>query len=107
VNERASVELARRLQRPAKGAGLDSAHVGAALIRLEQDESVHGTLAAAMLQRMEASVSSEVPALRLLQDPPASALLREVLTGLVICETISAMRFAFVLRATDLEVPRA
>src|SRR6185503_19597352 len=98
VNERLSVDLASRLTALARASAHD-APVVAALERLHADESSHVALATSMLERLGASPPTPASAqLRpvVANEPPALAFLREVLTGLVVCETVSAARFATV-----------
>jgi hypothetical protein len=116
VNERASVELARRLRALGQAAASDlraldaelAAAIDSALARFEDDEAAHAELVTAVLERLGGSVPPVREALR--PRPlaaPTITFVREVLTGMAICETVSAARYAAVHRATDLSTPRA
>ncbi len=105
VNETLSVEVAARLRATALVAGLvPEAH--AALERLEADEARHVALAQAVLTALgeDAPACSPSPPMR--EELAAVRLMRLVLTGLAVCETVSAARFAAVRRYTDLPVYR-
>lgn len=108
VNETHSVELARHLARAVASTPLASDALDRALARLEDDEQRHVELASTFLARLGAAPPAVAPAIAQGAGEPGSLfLLRCVLTGLAVCETVSAVRFAMVRRHTDLAIPRA
>lgn len=108
LNETRSVELARDLGVALDAASLLTAGAAAACQRLGDDESLHTELAASFLKQVGAEVVAVAPeALPVDGGAPTLAVLRRVATGLAVCETVSAVRFAVVRRHTDLPIPRA
>ena len=110
VNETRSVEVARQMRQLAVEIGSFGADVDAALLRLEQDESSHVNLAAAVLEKWNAqapTIPSAAATILLSDEPPIVSFMRLVLTGLCICESVSAARFASVREHTDLDGYRA
>jgi len=101
VNERLSVDLARRLRLTAPEPELDLA-----LARLEADEQRHVFLTQEVLARLGASEPEATPDLTV-DEPHPVAYFRLVLTGLALSETVSAARFAVVREHTDLDTFRA
>lgn len=81
---------------------------GPAIARLIEDERAHVELACSFLKRLGAP-EVDVPPFDGITatDPPERALFRAVLTGLAVCESVSAARFAAVRAHTDLPIPRA
>lgn len=109
VNETRSVAIGLALHKFAKAAAFDTVVLDA-FQRLELDESTHVDLASAVLKRLGASnivVSADTTKLVFSNEPAVASLMRLVLTGLCICESVSASRFACVREHTDLEVFRA
>nr|MDQ3036751.1 hypothetical protein [Myxococcota bacterium] len=107
VNETRTVELALELARAFERVPLGTAPLTAALARLADDERSHVELASAFLTRIGAPVPDVAPAPASTGDEAASLfLLRCVTTGLAVCETVSAVRFAVVRAHTDLAIPR-
>lgn len=106
VNERLSVDLATQLHFTAKQMGDTGAAVLHAIERLIADESSHVALASAVLQTLGGTVpephTHDAP-----KEPAEVVWMRLVLTGLCICETVSAARFAAVREHTDLAGFRA
>jgi len=106
VNEAASVRLGERLRRNLRGAGLPAEverAADAALARLVEDEQRHVELATEVLVALGASLpAGEGVALRALGESPVERLLHDVTVGLLLCESVSASRFASVWAATDL-----
>jgi hypothetical protein len=113
VNEVRSVELAVELVRAYERCSLCAVPIAAALALLAEDERRHVELASAFLARIGASapeshdVAGDDGGARDDDDVSSLFLLRCVATGLVVCETVSAARFAVVRTHTDLAVPRA
>lgn len=107
VNETLSVDLARRLREHARGIEGLGDDVAQALERLEEDERVHVELAGAVLARLGAAVPEEPAVLPARGEHALVAFARLVLTGLCVCETVSAARFATVREHTDLPFFRA
>ncbi len=109
VNETRSVAIGQALHRFAKAAAFDTAVLDA-FQRLELDETTHVELASAVLKRLGVSnivIPADTTTLVFPNEPAAISLMRLVLTGLCICESVSASRFACVREHTDLEVFRA
>jgi hypothetical protein len=116
VNESRSVDLARRMQETQQTQQA-ATHTGAlgeaffnALVRLEEDETSHVDLATAVLKKLNAPTIVIPPDATTVVLPDESAglsMMRLVLTGLCICESISAARFAAVREHTDLDGYRA
>jgi hypothetical protein len=106
VNETTSVEVAKRLRAAASAASLGP-EADAALARLEADEVRHVALAQAVLAHLGGAPPSGAPSPPLPDEPAPAPLARLVLTGLAICETVSAARFVAVRRHTDLPAYRA
>ncbi len=107
VNERRSVELALEMARALERTPLGASSLAPALARLADDERGHVDLASAFLARLGAPVpdAEPEPAGGTLE-PTHTFLLRCATTGLAVCETVSAVRFAMVRRHTDLTIPR-
>ena len=103
-NEAQSVALAHELRAVV---GSDDPVLAAALDRLADDEQSHVELATAFLAVLGAAPPPPEPALPDHPEPPTLRALRCVLTGLAVCETVSAMRFATVRAHTDLAAARA
>jgi hypothetical protein len=106
VNETTSVEVAARLRVAATAAKLGP-EADAALERLEDDEARHVTLARTVLAHLGDNPPSPSVTPPLRAEPSPAPLVRLVLTGLAICETVSAARFVAVRRHTDLPVYRS
>jgi hypothetical protein len=99
LNEALSVDLAQKLRATASRLELADV-VHGALARLEEDEARHALLASAVVQRLGGTVLTEAG-----PEPDARAeiaWMRLVLTGLCVCESVSAARFAMVRTHTDL-----
>lgn len=108
INESSSVELAERLLDCAPRTSLNSVPLQAALQRLRQDEDDHVRLATEFLRRLGAeapAVSATIPAAD--GEAPLRMMVRYVLTGLYVCEAVSAARLAAVRTHTDLPLPLA
>ncbi len=110
VNEARSVDLARKMQcTTALVDGIGTEFVEA-LGRLEEDETSHVELATAVLKKLKAptiTIPADVSNVVLPDESTIVSLMRLVVTGLCICESISAARFAAVREHTDLEGYRA
>jgi hypothetical protein len=109
VNEARSVELALRMRKIAMQMALVPVLLEA-LVRLEEDEISHVELARAVLGRLgvpKINVPAEATAIVLLEEPAPASWMRVVLTGLCICESVSAARFGMVREHTDLAGYRA
>lgn len=90
--------------------GLQLAGMESAIARLEEDERAHVALCQAFLRRIGAHDEPEGAQLKARAadaEMPSLRLLRYVLTGLAISESVSALRFAVVRAHTDLPLPRA
>lgn len=107
VNEALSVDLARRLRELSASLGGLGGEVDGALARLEEDEASHVDLAAEVLRRIGGEAAPAPARLKERDEPAEAALARCVITGLSVCETVSAARFAAVRDHTDLPVFRA
>lgn len=105
ANERASVDLAERMQRYARALGADE-QVDA-LARLAEDEREHVGATGAVLDALAAPRTAAAP-IRApdSSEPPELSFARDVAVGLALCETVSAARFAAVRAATDIAVFR-
>lgn len=99
INESHSVALGERIAEYSPGP---------AIKRLIDDERTHVELAGAFLDRLGAA-RPEVPPFDGITpgDTPRMALFRAVLTGLTVCESVSAARFTAVRAHTDLPIARA
>ena len=107
VNESLSVDLARQLiDVAARLAALDPIVVDA-LARLEADEVNHVTLVGRVLARLGITGAKPAAVPQAADERPELAFARLVLTGLCVCETVSAARFAAVREHTDLASFRA
>jgi hypothetical protein len=110
VNETRSIELARQMQIVASRVeGIGPSFIDA-LVRLEKDETSHVELATAVLKKLHAptiAMPTDTNAVVLPDEPNVLSLMRLVLTGLCVCESISAARFAAVREHTDLDGYRA
>lgn len=114
ASESQSVEIAVELRAAharaahARG-GPTSPHVEDAIARLEDDERAHVALCRAFVQAIGGARAPDAVAPPIEGDDRAPSLrvLSYVLTGLAICESVSALRFATVRAHTDLPVPRA
>ncbi len=110
INEARSVDLARQMQCTAarlEGIGREFVE---ALGRLEEDETSHVELATAVLKKLKApTVAFRADAVTVLlpEEPATVSMMRLVVTGLCICESVSAARFAAVREHTDLDGYRA
>lgn len=110
VNETRSVAIAQALQQMANRVETLSPHLLDAFKRLEEDETTHIELASAVLNRIGLSniaIPADTTTLVFPKEPATASLMRLVLTGLCICESVSASRFACVREHTDLDVFRA
>jgi hypothetical protein len=106
VNETRSVEVARTIQQLAARMGTFGQALVPALVRLEEDEISHVDLATAVLKRLNPptiTIPTDATSIVLLEEPASVSMMRLILTGLCICESISASRFASVREHTDLE----
>lgn len=107
LNEALSVTVARRLRETSgRMPNLDS-EVGPALARLEHDEVAHVEIASAVLSRIQGAPPQDPGPVELLDERVEQSFARLVLTGLCVCETVSAARFAAVREHTDLPAYRA
>lgn len=105
ANEGASIELAERMERRARD--LQLALPADALARLADDERRHVDATGAVLDALEAPRVTAAP----MRAPPSGepvelSFARDVVVGLVLCETVSAARFAAVRSATDIPLFR-
>lgn len=114
VNETRSAELARKMQKTLQSMSAPPGAFGEtflpALVRLEEDETSHVDLATAVLKKLNApqmAIPNDAASIVLLEEPASVSMMRLVLTGLCICESVSASRFASVREHTDLEGHRA
>lgn len=109
IAEAQSVALAERIREHiARVSGSDRDALIEACDRLLEDERRHVALARAFLERLGGRAPRSPPGIAPDRaEPWQRFLLRCVLTGLAVCETVSAMRFATVREHTDLAVPRA
>lgn len=106
-NEALSVLVARELRAVAPRDVDDASGIDAALARLEADEDAHVRLAWGVVARLERAGLEEPPPIASEprtspEEPDAIRFARLVLTGLAVCESVSAARFEDVLAATDL-----
>lgn len=105
ANERASVNLAERMERHARA--LATGETVGALERLADDERRHVDATGAVLDALQAP---RVTAARIRTPDPSEpaelAFARDVVVGLAVCESVSAARFAAVRSATDIPVFR-
>jgi hypothetical protein len=109
VNETRSVDLARKMQSTARLLGIGTEFVEA-LGRLEEDETSHVELATAVLKKLKAptiTIAPDASTVVLPEELAIVSLMRLVVTGLCICESVSAARFAAVREHTDLDGYRA
>ena len=110
VNETRSVELALKMQQVATRMGAWGDAFAQAFVRLEEDEASHVELTTAILRKLDPpaiNVPADATAVDLQKEPAAVSMMRLVLTGLCICESVSASRFASVREHTDLDGYRA
>lgn len=107
LNEALSVAVARRLRETCARLPELGAEIDGALARLEEDEAAHVTLASAVLSRIERARPPEPEPMELLDERAEQTFVRLVLTGLCVCETVSAARFAAVREHTDMPALRA
>lgn len=110
VNETRSVAIAQALQQLANRVETLGPHLVEAFKRLEEDEATHVELASAVLNRIGLSniaIPADTTTLVFPKEPAVASLMRLVLTGLCICESVSASRFACVREHTDLAAFRA
>ena len=110
VNEARSVELAQSMQSLGKSTNLWNQGLSQAIERLEADEASHVELAMAVLKKLQSApvtIAKEATQIDLPQETPLVSFMRLTLTGLCICEAISASRFASVREHTDLAGFRA
>ena len=110
VNEARSVDLARKMQCTAAQLKEIGTAFVEALGRLEEDESSHVELATAVLKKLKTptiATSAESVNVVLPEEPATLSMMRLVVTGLCICESVSAARFAAVREHTDLDGYRA
>ena len=89
--------------------GLRLMGMESAVARLDEDERAHVALCEAFVQQLGAPEAAQIqPKMRAPDaEPPSLRLLRYVLTGLAVSESVSALRFAVVRAHTDLPLPRA
>ncbi len=110
VNETRSVAIAQALQQMVNRVETLGPQLLDAFKRLEEDEATHVALASAVLNQIGQSnitIPTDATTIVFLEEPAITSLMRLVLTGLCICESVSASRFACVREHTDLEVFRA
>lgn len=110
VNEARSVDLARKMQCTTTRLKDICKEFVEALGRLEEDETSHVELVTAVLKRLKAPIiTTEADAVNLVlpEEPAVISMMRLVVTGLCICESVSAARFAAVREHTDLDGYRA
>ncbi len=109
AGESQSVEVAIALREAYVQSGVTLAHVDDAIARLEDDERAHVALCCAFLRAIGSAPpeGAQTPPLEDDDRTPSLRFLSYVLTGLAICESVSALRFAAVRAHTDLPVPRA
>jgi hypothetical protein len=107
LNEMLSVDLARHLHRAAVHRDEVDPLLHSAFMRLEEDEATHVELASAVLARLGDETLPEASSLPVRQERAEMVFTRAVLTGLCVCETVSASRFAAVREHTDLPIFRA
>lgn len=103
-NESGSVALARNLATAAVEVGVS--HWLPSIARLESDEASHVELCAAVLRRLGSPARVTETVAPMPDGTAPERLARLVVTGLAVCESVSAARFAEVRRHTDLDVPR-
>ncbi len=103
-NEQASVDLARRLVATAKALPPPHAEAWArAFARLEEDERAHVAITVEVLGALDAPVPPPQPIeSRRTGESLRELFARDVAVGLMLCEAVSASRFASVAPATDL-----
>lgn len=108
-SEAASVEVAVELRAACRASGLVIEGLPAALDRLEEDERAHVAICRAFVEAIGLRTASDAAVREAAPDDRAPSLLvlSYVLTGLSICESVSALRFATVRAHTDLPIPRA
>lgn len=110
VNETRSVELARAMQHLAQRVGDLGKTFHEAFVRLEEDEASHVDLTTAVLTKLQPPsifIPKDATTVVLSDEPAIVSLMRLVVTGLCICESVSAARFASVREHTDLDGYRA
>lgn len=110
ASETESVEVANALRSAYARCDLAIEGFEPAVARLEDDERSHVALCHAFVAAIGGPPARTIEAEHTTSadgDPPTLALLRWVLTGLAICESVSALRFATVRAHTDLTLPRA
>lgn len=106
-NETLSVVVARELREVAPRDLASGAAVDVALARLEADELAHVCLAWGVVAQLDHASLRDLPPpdgepRTSPLEPPEIRFARLVLTGLAVCESVSAARFEDVLAATDL-----
>jgi len=115
AGETRSVEVAVELATAYAESGLELSGMDPAIARLEEDERAHVALCQAFVRGLgshDVRAGERVADAQPLvpepdSEPPSVHLLRYVLTGLAVCESVSALRFAVVRAHTDLPLPRA
>lgn len=110
VNETRSVELARKMRQLLASMSAFADCFDEALVRLENDEAAHVELATNVLQKLDMpsfTIPADATTIVLPNEPRVVSLMRLVVTGLCICESVSASRFASVREHTDLDGYRA
>lgn len=108
INEATSVELAEHLLAVVARTPLGSEVLQAALQRLLEDEADHVKLATDFVRKLGAEPPRPTPELPPPHtEAPARMLVRYVLTGLYVCEAVSAARLTAVRDHTDLPLPLA
>ena len=105
VNECASVDVASELLVAAQDLGDLPQGTVAALQRLQADEQSHVDLAHAFLERLGHQPQKPPPSTPV-TGPAWERWTRFVVTGLAICETVSAARFLHVLKHVDVPAAR-
>jgi hypothetical protein len=105
-NEQASVDLAERLATTSRAlteAPEEHAGLAKAFARLEEDERGHVAITFEVLGALGASLPAAQPIEgRRPGEPLGQLFARDVAVGLLLCEAVSASRFASVWAATDL-----
>lgn len=105
ANESLSVDVARELCEVAPTDVPEGAAIAEALDRLRRDEEAHVELARALTLELDpafAPLDAEAGPRTSPDEPPELRFMRLVVTGLAVCETVSAARLQGVLARTDL-----
>lgn len=105
ANESLSVDVARELREVAPPDAPEATAISEALERLERDEASHAALARDITLRLDPAFEprdADAGPRTSPGDPPDVRFMRLAVTGLAVCETVSAARFEGVLAWTDL-----